>query len=63
MAEIFDEIHEEILREKFFKQLRQWFPYIIGLSVAALLGTGGYLYYQSWREKRIYMESFWGNTH
>lgn len=56
MTEIFDDLHEEILRERLFQKLRRWFPYIVTLAIAILLGTGAYLFYESWREKRLYEE-------
>lgn len=56
MADIFDEIQEEILRDDFFTAVRAWLPYIVSVTVAILVGTASYLFYENHMENLVYRD-------
>lgn len=49
MVDVFDEVEEELRRERYNKAFRQWAPWVIGGAVAIVAGVAGYQYwtYQS----------------
>lgn len=50
MADVFDEVDEEIKREQYWQLWKTYGPFIIGGAVAAVIGTGAYVGWRSWRE-------------
>lgn len=49
MVDIFEEVDEELRKDKFQDLARQYGPYVIGAAAAIVLGTAGYQGWQAWQ--------------
>lgn len=45
MADAFDEVEEELRRERYQAMLRKWGPWVAGVAAAIVLGAAGYQYW------------------
>ncbi|MCC5995040.1 MAG: tetratricopeptide repeat protein [Oceanicaulis sp.] len=45
MADVFDEVEEELRRERYQAMLRKWGPWVAGAALAIVLGAAGYQYW------------------
>lgn len=50
MADIFQEIDEDIRRDRFADLWKRYGVFVIGACVALVIGTGGWVAYREWRE-------------
>ncbi|MFW6413223.1 MAG: tetratricopeptide repeat protein [Oceanicaulis sp.] len=50
MVDVFDEVEEELRRERYQALLRQWGPWVGGVAVAIVLGVAGYQFID-WRSE------------
>ena len=47
MADAFDEVEEELRRERYQAMLRKWGPWVAGIAAAIVLGAAGYQYWSA----------------
>lgn len=52
MADIFEEVDEEIRRDRFASLWKQYGAYFIAACIAVVLATAGWVAYREWRESR-----------
>jgi len=45
LVDVFDEVEEELRRERYQALLRKWGPWVAGAAAAIVLGTAGYQYF------------------
>jgi len=47
LADAFDEVEEELRRERYQAMLRKWGPWVAGIAAAIVLGAAGYQYWSA----------------
>lgn len=50
MTDAFDEVEEEVRRERYTRALKTYGPWAVGALVVSLAAVGGWRFYQSWNE-------------
>jgi hypothetical protein len=53
VADVFDEVSEDLRRERALKLWKKYAPLLIGLAVALVLATAGYVMWQDYSRKRV----------
>ncbi|WP_291844691.1 tetratricopeptide repeat protein [Maricaulis sp.] len=51
MVDIFEEVDEELRRDKYQDLLRQWGPWVLGAAVAVILGTVAWQGFDAWQTR------------
>lgn len=52
MVDVFDEVEEELRKERYTQMLRSWGPWVLGAVVAVIAGVAGYQGWQSWQNEQ-----------
>lgn len=49
MVDVFDEVEEELRKERYMQMLRSWGPWVLGAAIAVILGVAGYQGWNAWQ--------------
>jgi hypothetical protein len=50
LVDVFDEVEEELRKERYMQMLRSWGPWVLGAAVAVIVGVAGYQGWRQWQE-------------
>ncbi|MGY6663294.1 MAG: tetratricopeptide repeat protein [Glycocaulis sp.] len=50
MVDVFDEVEEELRKERYMQMLRSWGPWVLGAAVAVIAGVAGYQGWRAWQD-------------
>lgn len=50
MVDVFDEVEEELRKERYMQMLRSWGPWVLGAAVTVVVGVAGYQGWQAWQD-------------
>lgn len=50
MVDVFDEVEEELRKERYMQMLRSWGPWVLGAAIAVIVGVAGYQGWRQWQE-------------
>ena len=49
MVDVFDEVEEELRKERYMQLLRSWGPWVLGAAIAVVVGVAGYQGWRGWQ--------------
>ncbi|KPP80459.1 MAG: hypothetical protein HLUCCA04_12460 [Oceanicaulis sp. HLUCCA04] len=52
MVDVFDEVEEELRKERYTQMLRSWGPWVLGAVVVVIAGVAGYQGWQGWQNEQ-----------
>lgn len=52
MVDVFDEVEEELRKERYMQMLRSWGPWVLGAAVTVIAGVAGYQGWRAWQENQ-----------
>ncbi|GGH04126.1 MAG TPA: hypothetical protein DF715_02860 [Oceanicaulis sp.] len=52
MVDVFDEVEEELRKERYMQMLRSWGPWVLGAAVAVIAGVAGYQGWRAWQDSQ-----------
>ena len=52
MVDVFDEVEEELRKERYMQMLRSWRPWVLGAAIAVIVGVAGYQGWKAWQSSQ-----------
>lgn len=52
MVDVFDEVEEELRKERYMQMLRSWGPWVLGAAIAVIAGVAGYQGWNAWQARQ-----------
>jgi hypothetical protein len=52
LVDVFDEVEEELRKERYMQMLRSWGPWVLGAAVAVIAGVAGYQGWRAWQDSQ-----------
>lgn len=50
MVDVFDEVEEELRKERYMQLLRSWGPWVLGAAIAVIAAVAGYQGWRAWQD-------------
>lgn len=52
MTDVFEEVEEEVRRDRYMQMMKRWGPWLAGFVILVLASVGGWTYYQNWQRQQ-----------